>query len=172
MVKLMLKLTGLVVVVALVFASAIMWALGGPTEAWAIIRLDGAHAVPLTPLGLGTCYGPGFTHSGFLAVRPGDSMDTVRARIGKPLEIVWADLTDHPIVRFELQGGRYIVSGAYDMDLPIGASIESVDPARWGLREAQWTYSRQCTYIDSNRVRNVYFDAGRVTRRFSGVYYD
>lgn len=84
---------------------------------------------------------------------------------------MWADLPDHLIVGFELQGERYIVSGAYDMDLPIGASIESVDPARWGFREVEWRHARQCTYIDSNRIRNVYFDAGRVTV-LSGVYYD
>ena len=170
MVKLMLKFTGLVVVAALVLASAIMWALGGPTEAWAIIRLDGAHAVPLTPLGLGTCYAPGFTHAGFLAVRPGDSMETVRAKVGRPLQIV--DRSDGRMVTFELQGGRYVVSGTYGVDLAARASMESADPANHSLGEVEWRYSRQCTYIDSNRIRNVYFDAGRVTRCFSGVYYD
>ena len=131
MVKLVIKLTGLAVVVALAFASAVVWALGGPTEAQAIVRLDGAQAVPLTPFGLATCYAPGFTHAGFLAVRPGDSMATVRARIGKPLEIVWADRSDRRIVVFELQGERYVVvSRTYGMDLATGASMESVDPAK------------------------------------------
>jgi len=172
MVKILIKLAGLEVVVALALASAVVWALGGPTEARAILRLDGAHAVPLTPLGLGTCYAPGFTHSGFLAIRSGDSMDTVRGRIGKPLQIVWADRSGQRRVWFELKGERYVVSGTDGVDLAPGASMESVDPARRGLREVEWRYSRQCTYIDSNRIRNVHFDAGRVTRRFSGVYYD
>jgi len=173
MVKRAIKVTGLAVVVGLAFASAAVWALGGPTEAWAIVRLDRAQAVPLTPLGLGTCYAPGFTHAGFLAVRPGDSMETVRARIGKPLEIVWADRTDRRIVVFELQGGRYVVlSRSYGFDVATGASMESVDPQRLQLLEVQWRYSRQCTSLDSNRVRIVSFDGGRVTERHSGVYYD
>ena len=128
MVKLILKLTGLVVVEALVLASAIVWALGGPTEARAIVRLDGAEAVPLTPLGLRTCYAPGFTHAGFLAVKPGDSMETVRAEIGKPLQIVWAARSDGRLVEFALQGERYVVSATSGMDLAAGASMESVDP--------------------------------------------
>jgi len=100
-------------------------------------------------------------------------METVRARIGQPLEIVWSDRSDRLSVVFELQGERYVVvSRTYGMDVATGASMESVDPARRGLREAQWRYSRQCTYLDSNRVRIVSFDAGRVARRHSGVYYD
>ena len=89
--------------------AAPLWGLGGPTEARAIVRLDGADAVPLTPLGLRTCYAPGFTHTGFLAIRSGDSMETVRARIGKPLQIVWADRSDRRLVVFELRGERYVV---------------------------------------------------------------
>ena len=50
--------------------------------------------------------------------------------------------------------------------------MESVDPERRRLREVEWRYSRQCTYLDSNRIRIVSFDAGRVTGRFSGVYHD
>jgi hypothetical protein len=172
-----LKKVGLALALAVVgaglFGTAVVWALGGPTEAWAIVRLDRAGAVPLTPLGLRTCYAPGFTHAGFLAVKPGDSMDTVRAMVGQPLEIVWSDRSDRRSVVFELQGERYVVqSRTYGMDVATGASMESVDPARRGLREVQWRYSRQCTYIDSNRVRILSFDAGRVTERHSGVYYD
>ena len=162
----------LAVVGVVVFGSAVVWALGGPTEAWAIVHLDRGAAVPLTPLGLRTCYAPRFTHAGFLAVRPGDSMETVRAKIGQPLRIVWSHRSDGRLVEFELQGKRYVVSGASGIDLAAGASMASVDPARHGLLDVRWMYSRQCAYIDSNRVRIVSFDAGRVTERHSGVYYD
>jgi hypothetical protein len=97
-------------------------------------------------------------------------METVRAKVGRPLQIV--DRSDGRMVTFERQGGRYVVSESYGMDLAARASMESVEPAKDSLGEVEWRYSRQCTYIDSNRMRNVYFDAGRVTRRFSGVYYD
>ena len=150
MVKILIKLAGLEVVVALALASAVVWALGGPTEARAILRLDGAHAVPLTPLGLGTCYAPGYAQR-----VPGDPVggfDGHRSRrIGKPLQIVWADRSGPRRVWFELKGERLVVSGTDGVDLAPGASMESVDPARRGLREVEWRYSWQCTYIDSNR---------------------
>ena len=167
MVKLILKLTGLVVVEALVLASAIVWALGGPTEAQAIVRLDGAEAVPLTPLGLRTCYAPGFTHAGFLAVKPGDSMETVRAKIGTPpIQVMWADrCRRHRSVRVRAAGRALCrVRDCRHVPIASGASMESLDVLRCAVcRTCDGMYSRQCTSLDSNRIRRRWsFDAGRV----------
>ena len=173
MVKLIFKLTGLVVVEALVLASAIVWALGRPTEAQAIVRLDGAEAVPLTPLGLRTCYAPGFTHAGFLAIRQGESMESVRSQLGPPIQVIWADhAKGQRTIRFDLRRGHYVVSATDGVPIALGASMESLASLRSEFQETRWDYSRQCTPLDSNRIRVVFFDAGRVTRRFSGVYYD
>jgi hypothetical protein len=172
MARLTLKAAGATVVLAVAFGSAAVWGLGSPTEAYAIVRLDGIEAIPWTPLGLGTCYAPAFTHAGFLAIRPGDSFAAVRDRIGEPLEIVWSDPASDRGIEFRPRGGRYVVTWTNGVDVATGSAMESVDPGRVQLRKVFWIYARQCTQLDSNRIRVVSFEADRVTERHSGVYYD
>lgn len=128
-----MKLVGVGVLIFAIASGLLVSALGGPTEAWAILRLDRLETIPLEPLGISTCYSPGFTHANFAAVAVGDSMEAVRARVGSPLKIetAWA-----------------------------------------GSPDVRWIYARQCTYIDSYRMRVVHFRAGRVDRLGAGVYYD
>src|SRR3954447_15861944 len=95
-----LKLVGGLLAIAIGVGGAAAWAGGGPAELVAIVRLDRLHAIPWTPFGIRTCYSPGFTHAGFLAIRQGESMESVRSQLGPPVQVIWADQNSRTI-RFE-----------------------------------------------------------------------
>jgi hypothetical protein len=148
------------------------WTHGGPREAWAVVQLDGWHAIPMSPPDWSTCYPPSFTQSAFLSTERGDSEAEVRARLGEPFSITWYDdLAKGPSVRFERFNDRWIVASAHGVDVPSGAPMSSLAGGRT-LSNEYWSYSRSCTSDQSERIRGLTLRGGSVVRRNAAVIYD
>jgi hypothetical protein len=153
------------------FVALAVWVLGGPTEAWATWTLDGAGVIAIAPTGMSTCYPPKFSQVGFVGVKPGDSADSVRSRLGEPLAILWS-FDDRRFVWFEPRDGGWVTSYAHDLDVPKGTSMAAVR-GRWPSHASEsWEFSRSCAPDSSRRMRSVSFENGRVTGRHAGVWYD
>lgn len=153
------------------FVVLAVWVLGGPAEAWATWKLDGASVIAIPLPGISTCYSPRFSQVGFLSVQPGDSLESVRSRLGEPLAISWS-FGGGRFVWFEPKGGEWIASYAHDVDVANGTSMAAARE-RWSSYASEsWTYSRSCARDSSRRMRSVSFEQGRVTGRYAGVWYD
>jgi hypothetical protein len=149
------------------------WGLGGPAEAYAVARIDGLEAIPLFPM-IGTCYPSGFTHAKYRRVSPGDAADSVRARLGEPLSILWSldDEVMGKFVWFEFVEGEWRSTYSHSLNVADGTAMSALVAIRPQVVGEMWTYSRSCVRDDSRRVRAVSFRRGRVERLASGIYYD
>jgi hypothetical protein len=162
---------GVVTLAAGVLLAAFMWAFGTPSELWAVVRLDGVHAVPWMPME--TCYATRFTHAAFRRIRIGESADEVRAALGEPLTMTW--LVGPPsggVVGFRRDGVRWVTSRTLDIQAFAGTPMESLDTLRPHITSEHWSYARSCVPDDSRRSRTVSFAGGRLTSLSAGVYYD
>ena len=153
-------------------ASAFVFGHGGVREAWAVVQLDGWHAIPYSPPDWSTCYASSFTQDRFLRVEPGDSAASVRSTLGEPLDITWYDdAVRGPWITFEPVQGRWVVTSADGIAVSPGTSMASLEGRRAAMHE-YWRYSRYCASEQSARLRNLELRGGRVVRRNASVIYD
>ena len=118
-----------------------------------------------------TCYPATFSQSKFVSVKPGDSLESVRSRLGEPLAVLWS-FGERRFVWFEAKYGDWVTSFAHDLDVANGTPMAAVRE-KWPLHESQsWECSRSCARDASRRMRSVSFENGRVTGRYAGVWYD
>ena len=169
----LVKLLWAAIAVAVGAGGVASWAHRGPGEAWAVVRLDGWHAIPFLSPDWSTCYATSFTQTAFLATQQGDGAASVRARLGEPLSIMWFDelAIGAPSITFVKSEGNWVVASARGVDVPLRAQMASLQAQRT-LPNEYWSYSQSCPPDQSLRIRGLTLRAGRVVRRNASVIYD
>ena len=172
--RVLMKLALLFALEAMLLTGIAIWGLGGPSEAYAIARLDRLHAIPIAPWFGSTCYPSGFSNAKYLGIAVGDTQDAAKARLGEPLRITWS-LDEVPMGRFvvfEPSSGRWVSTYAHGVTIPDGTPMASLEALHHTAAGESWHYSRSCTPDSSLRVRGLTFRRGRVTHRWAGIWYD
>jgi hypothetical protein len=164
------RIVAVLLVPPLGLAAVTVWVLGGPREAWATLQLDGTQFF-LPPLGMQTVYPPTFSQTAFLSVQVGDSVESVRARLGEPLSKAWVFDKDR-FVWLAPNGADWVSTYAWGVDAPDGTPLATIRERFPPPLSEEWVYSTSDSQDSHMRQRKVYLRDGRVSARLSGVWYD